>query len=91
MADSAKILERDKRRLDRLREGFMASRGRRVSQQEILSWLLDLGEAETRRRTGVVARPMSSREIENLKRLVVRTGVRTQEEEIDRPVARAAR
>lgn len=85
------MLERDKQRLDRLQGEIMTREGRRVPQQTILSWLLDLGEAEGRRSGRVAARPMSPREIADLKRLTVRTGVATREEEIDATVSRAAR
>lgn len=85
------MLERDKQRLDRLQGEIMTREGRRVPQQTILSWLLDLGEAEERRSGRVAARPMSPREIAGLKRLTVRTGVATREEEIDATVSRAAR
>lgn len=91
MATSVKLLERDKHRLDRLQGEIMAREGRRVAQQAILSWLLDLGEAEDRRRARLSARPMSPRAIAELKRLSVHTGIPTREEEIDAAVARAAR
>lgn len=91
MATSVKMLERDKQRLDRLQGEIMVREGRRVAQQAILSWLLDLGEAEGHRQSQHLARPMSAREIAALKRLAVRTGVTTREEDIDATVARAAR
>lgn len=91
MATSVKMLERDKQRLDRLQGEIMARQGRRVAQQAILSWLLDLGEAEGHRQSQELARPMSTREIAALKRLTVRTGVTTHEENIDATVARAVR
>lgn len=91
MATSVKMLERDKQRLDRLQGELMARQGRRVPQQEILSWLLDLGEAEKDRLARDAARPMNRREIAGLKALIVRTGIRTREEEIDQVLAREAR
>lgn len=91
MATSVKLRERDKQRLDRLQGKIMARESRHVPQQTILSWLLDLGEAEERRRGQNAARPLSPREIASLKRLAVRTGVATREEEIDAAVARAIR
>lgn len=91
MATSVKMRERDKQRLDRLQGALMAREGRRVPQQALLAWLVDLGEAEEQRSTGDAARPMSPQEVTNLKKLVVRTGVRTREEEIDTVLARAHR
>jgi hypothetical protein len=87
MTTSVKMLERDKERLDRLQGEIMARQGRRVPQQTILSWLLDLGEAEKHRLAEDAFQPMSRREIAGLKRLAVRTGIPTREEEIDALVA----
>ncbi len=89
MATSIKIRERDKRRLDRLQGELTVRHGRKVSQQELLTWLLNLGEREKRRLLMDATRPMSAREIAALKRLCVRTGVKTHESEIDRVVAEA--
>lgn len=69
----------------------MARQGRRVAQQEILSWLLDLGEAEKHRLGRGATRPMTPREMAGLKDLIVHTGIRTREEEIDEAVTRAVR
>ena len=91
MATSVKMRERDKQRLDRLQGAMMSREGRRLPQQAILAWLLDLGEAEERRSTVDAARPMSPQEVTSLKKLVVRTGVHTREEEIDTAIARAHR
>jgi hypothetical protein len=91
MTTSVKMLERDKQRLDRLQGEIMARQGRRVPQQKILAWLLDLGEAEKDRLAEDALRPMRRREIADLKRLAVRTGISTREEEIDEVVAGAVR
>ena len=91
MTTSVKMLERDKQRLDRLQGEIMARQGRRVPQQKILAWLLDLGEAEKDRLAEDALRPMRRREIADLKRLAVRTGISTREEEIDEAVAGAVR
>lgn len=87
MATSVKMRERDKRRLDRLQGELTVRRGRKMSQQELLAWLLQLGEAEKHRLAEDAGRPMTDREIAAMERLVVRTGIRTREEEIDRVVA----
>lgn len=91
MASSIKMRAADKERLDRLQGEIMARSGRRVPQEEILSRLLDLGEAQRHRLTEDPERQMNPREIAALKRLAVRTGVRTREEEIDRVLSRAIR
>ncbi len=91
MATPVRMRLRDKERLDRLQGEIMARQGRYVPQQEILSWLLDLGEAEDRHQAEEAVRPMSAREISGLKRLIVRTGIPTGEKEIDTDVATAVR
>ncbi len=91
MATSVKMLPRDKERLDRLQGEITVHRGRRLPQQAVLAWLLDLGEAQQRRWSNDADRPMSPREIAGLRRLVVRTGITTREEEIDATIARAVR
>ncbi len=91
MATSVKMLPRDKERLDRLQGEITVRRGRRLPQQAVLAWLLDLGEAQQRRWSNDSDRPMSPREIAGLRRLAVRTGITTREEEIDVTIARAVR
>ncbi len=91
MTTSVKLLERDKERLDRRQGEIMARPGRRVPQQKVLAWLLDLGEAEKDRMVEAAVRPMRGKELAELRRMTVRTGIRTQEEEIDETVAEALR
>ncbi len=91
MTTSVKMLPRDKERLDRLQGEITVQEGRRLPQQAILAWLLDLGEDQQRRRARDSDRPMSPREIAGLRRLAVRTGIKTREEEIDATIARAIR
>jgi len=91
MATSLKIRDQDKKRLDRLQGELMARRGRRLSQQELVSWLLNLGESHKERLLDDAERPLTKRELAALDRLCVKTGVRTREEEIDRAIAAEAR
>jgi hypothetical protein len=91
MAASVKMAERDKHRHDRLPGEIMARQGRRASPQNLLSWLLDLGEVEKARFSQDVFRPMTGRENSAVLHLSVSTGTRTREEEIDRVIAKAAR
>jgi hypothetical protein len=91
MATSVKVRDRDKARLDRLQIELARRRGRRVSQQELFTWLLNLGVMEKDRLLEDSARPMTRRQIVALERLCVDTGVRTRESEIDEVVAGAAR
>jgi hypothetical protein len=65
----------------------MVHTGRRVSQQELLSRLLNLGEAEKERLLGEGTRPMSAHEIDLMSHLCVATHKRTREEDIDRTLA----
>jgi hypothetical protein len=88
VATSVKLAERDKQRLDRLQGELTARQGRKVAQQDLLSWLFDLGEAEQARYSRDAMRPMTSREISALRHLGVKAGARTREEEIDVTVAR---
>lgn len=91
MATSVKMRERDKERLDRLQGEIMARRGHRVAQQDILSWLLDLGEGAKARLGEDGVAIMSPKEMAALLRLPVHTGVRTREEDIDDVVAAEVR
>jgi ribosomal protein L19 len=91
MATSIKVRERDKERIDRLQGELLHRRGRRVSQQELVSLLLNLGEAEKERLLEDAARPLTAREIAVLERLCVDTKLRSREKEIDVVVAGAAR
>ncbi|MCI4351891.1 MAG: hypothetical protein L3K14_00665 [Thermoplasmata archaeon] len=91
MATSVKLAEHDKQRLDRLQGELTARHGRKVAQQDLMSWLLDLGEAEKARYSRDALRPMTSQEITALRHLAVRTGSRTREEDIDATVARNAK
>lgn len=84
MATSVKVRDEDKRRLDRLQGEIMVRRGRKVSQQDIVAWLLRLGEARPDEFADEYDRPMTEKEIAALMRLPVRTGIRTREEDIDR-------
>lgn len=87
MATSVKMTEEDKHRLDRLQGEIIVHTGRRVSQQELLSRLLSLGEAEKDRLLEEGARPMSAHEIDLMSHLCVDTHKRTCEEDIDRALA----
>ncbi|HKZ48789.1 MAG TPA: hypothetical protein VJ397_08405 [Thermoplasmata archaeon] len=91
MATSVKMRDRDKRRLDRLQGELTLRRGRKLSRQELLSWLVSLGESEMERLLKDATRPMTEREIASMERLIVDTGVRTRETEIDRAVAEGTR
>ena len=75
--------EEDKRRLDRLQGELQAMRGRKVSQQDLLAWLLTMGERETGRLGEDAARPMTNREIAAMLRVRVRAGGKGGEEQID--------
>jgi predicted transcriptional regulator len=87
MATSVKIRERDKRRLDRLQGELTKRRGRKVPQQDLIAWLLSLGENRKEGFADDAVAPMTAREVAALRRLSVRTGVKSREEEIDAVVA----
>jgi hypothetical protein len=91
MTRSVRIRVEDKERLDRLQRDLQAIRGRRISQQELLSWLVALAEGVKHRLGDDPDRLMTEQEISVLMRLPVRTGIRTREEDIDDDLARAAR
>ena len=84
VATSIKVRDADKRRLDRLQGELMARRGRKVSQQELIAMLLDLGESLKERFFEDAERPMTAREITAMHRLIVDTGNPSREEDIDR-------
>ncbi len=91
MATSVKMREEDKRRLDRLQGELQALRGRRVSQQDLLSWLLTMAEGQKELLGDDAARPMTKNEIAAMLRLCVSTGVKTREEDIDEDLVREMR
>jgi hypothetical protein len=83
--------EEDKRRLDRLQGELQAMRGRRISQQDLLAWLLTMGEREKQHLGEDATRPLTARERAVLMSLPVKTGIRRREEDIDEDLARDAR
>jgi len=91
MATSVKMRDEDKRRLDRLQGELQAMRGRRVSQQDLLAWLLTMGEREKAALGEDAARPLTARERRTLMSLPVKTGIPSGEETIDEDLARDAR
>lgn len=86
MSTSIKIREEDKRRLDRLQGEFVARRGQRLSQQALVTKLLDLGEEQKERLLADAARPATAKELRRLFALPVDTGVPSREEDIDRDI-----
>ena len=91
MATSVKMRDVDKRRLDRLQGALTLRSGRKVSQEELLSWLLNMGERNQEQLYADGPKPMTEKEITAMSRLSVRTGIRTREEEIDAAVAEGSR
>ena len=91
MATSVKMREEDKRRLDRLQGSLTLRSGRKVSQEELLSWLLNMGERNQDQLFADGPAPMTEKEIAAMARLAVRTGIRTREEEIDEAVAEGSK
>jgi len=87
VATSVKMRDQDKRRLDRLQGELTLRRGEKLSQQELMSLLLDLAEEERGRLEADAERPMTENEIAFMERLCVRVRITIQEEEIDRIVA----
>lgn len=82
MATSVKMRDADKERLDRLQAVILAETGEKLTQQELLSRLLNLAEG---RWPMLVHRPTeaTAEQIEELLALPMDTGQETTEEEID--------
>lgn len=81
MSTSIKVREADKARLDRLQAELTARAGAKVTQQDLVAGLLDLGE----RRVGELA-PRKRRRAGSMRRLMslpVHAGA-SREEDIDR-------
>jgi hypothetical protein len=91
VATSVKMREEDKRRLDRLQGELQAMRGRRVSQQDLLSWLLTMGEGQKQSLGEDAAKPLSARERNVLMSLPMKSGKRSREEDIDGDLMREVR
>lgn len=77
--------EGDKARLDRLQAELTARVGEKVTQEELLARLVALGEQEKDRLLLAPAKARSAEEIwQRMLSCIVKTGVRTREEDIDR-------
>ena len=83
--------EEDKRRLERLQGALTLRSGRKVSQEQLLSLLLNLAERNQEQFFADGPQPMTEKEIAAMLRLAVHTGIRTREDEIDRAVAEGSR
>ena len=83
--------DEDKRRLDRLQGELQAMRGRRVSQQDLLSWLLTMGERQKQQLGDDALRPLTPSERRVLMSLPMRSGKRFREEDIDDDLNREVR
>ena len=85
MASSVKIRDADKARLDRLQASLSAQRGKKVSQQDLLAELIDLGSRE---QNGALGAPkaMTDSQWKRIQALMFDSGRRTREEDIDRDI-----
>ena len=86
-----RIRPEDKRRLDRLRTQLQRISHQPHAEEDVLSWLVTLGERSKQEFASDATRPLSARETRALMSLPVRTGIRTREEDIDEDIARDAR
>jgi len=75
----------DKLALDQLQAEVTRQQGRRITQEELLGRLVELGRAELRR-LAAAARPASAQEIRTVMSFPLAGGRRTREEDIDRDV-----
>jgi len=91
MATSVKMRDEDKQRLDRLQGELQALRGYRVPLQELMARIVTLAEGHKELLFEDAARPMTEKEIAAMRRLCVRTGIPTREEDIDDIIAEEAR
>ena len=87
MSTSVKMSEETKKRLNRLQAKVILSTGRKPSQEQLLDAVVRLSserEEELMRHLAGVNLPFSSREVEDLMKVITDWGAVTREEDIDK-------
>lgn len=92
MAENIKVREKDKRIFDMLQAELMLRTGKKITQQELFSSIVEFARSKKEILFGRLFKlPLSEKEIKKLKSLQSDWGVITTEKEIDMVVYRAER
>ncbi len=92
MSENIKIQEKDKHIFDMLQAELTLKTGKKITQQELFSWLIEFARAKKDNFFGKLSKlPLSEREKKKIRSLSSDWGVETSEEEIDMVVYGAKR
>ncbi|MCK4734440.1 MAG: hypothetical protein KAT65_18435 [Methanophagales archaeon] len=83
MSTSIKVREEDKKEFDRLQSEITLRFGRKITQQELFSRIIELVEDSKEVFIDVCTLPLSEEEIEEIRKLQSDWGIVTREENID--------
>jgi hypothetical protein len=92
MSENIKIQEKDKHIFDMLQAELTLKTGKKITQQELFSWLIEFARAKKDNFFGKLSKlPLSEKEKKKIRSLSSDWGVETNEEEIDMVVYGAKR
>ncbi|MDP2768169.1 MAG: hypothetical protein Q8O41_12110 [Candidatus Methanoperedens sp.] len=92
MSENIKIHEKDKYVFDMLQAELTLKAGKKITQQELFSWLIEFARAKKDNFFGKLSKlPLSEKEKKKIRSLSSDWGVETSEEEIDTVVYGAKR
>ncbi|MBU4491429.1 MAG: hypothetical protein KKD69_03095 [Euryarchaeota archaeon] len=92
MSENIKIQEKDKHIFDMLQAELTLKTGKKITQQELFSWLIEFARAKKDNFFGKLSKlPLSEKEKKKIRSLSSDWGVETSEEEIDMVVYGAKR
>jgi len=92
MSENIKIQEKDKHIFDMLQAELTLKTGKKITQQELFSWLIEFARAKKDNFFGRLSKlPLSEKEKKKIRSLSSDWGVETSEEEIDMVVYGAKR
>jgi len=84
MSENIKIHEKDKQIFDMLQAELTLKTGKKITQQELFSWLIEFVRARKDNFFGRLSKlPLSEKEKKKIRSLQCDMGVETSEEEID--------
>jgi biotin synthase-related radical SAM superfamily protein len=83
MSTSIKVMDKDKKEFERLQSELSLRFGKEITQQELLSRIIELVKNSKEEFIHVNILPLSEEEIEKIRKLQSDWGVETTEEEID--------
>lgn len=84
MSENIKIHEKDKHIFDMLQAELTLKTGKKITQQELFSWLIEFVRSKKDNFFGRVSKlPLSEKEKKKIRSIPIDMGVETSEEEID--------